>query len=354
MNQSSIARLRLRNQGITLPGHSQPEEIVAMLGAMQAQEYTMAKWAIGLRLPGSTDAEVELAFNEGRILRTHMMRPTWHFVAPQDIRWMQALTAPRVHAFNGFMYRQESLDEKLLRRCHKVLIKALQGGQFLTRAALQEALVRAKIDATGLRLTYIVMHAELEGIICSGPRQGKQFTYALLDERVPPAKTPSKEEALATLALRYFGTRCPATIQDFTWWSGLTVKEAKEGIAALPARFITERIDGADYILDADQPVPRMSGVLSTFLMPDYDEYGISYKNRAALSNGKNNARELLGERADYVRWLVVDGVIDGSWSLTGTKKDKVETLLFSRLKPAQQKAVDKAVARFQAFREVV
>lgn len=195
MTTSDIIRYRLINQQIAETKFKKPQEIVAWLAAMQAQDFAMAKWAIGLRLPGSKDADIEKAFNDGVILRTHLMRPTWHFVAPADIRWMLALTAPRVNVANAFMYRKLELDNKIFKRSNDILVKTLQGGKQLTRAILKTALERKKIVADGLRLGYLMMRAELDGIICSGARQGKQFTYALLDERAPPVKTLDHDEA---------------------------------------------------------------------------------------------------------------------------------------------------------------
>lgn len=357
MTHSDMIRARLSGQQLSVPQLEQPQQVVALLGAMQAQEYAMAKWAIGLRLAAgsSTDALVEKDFNEGKILRTHLLRPTWHFVAPGDIRWMLALTGPRVHAGNALYYRKTELDDKVLRRSRSILTKALRDGNFLTRTALQELLGRQGIVASGLRLVYLMMHAELEGLVCSGPREGKQFTYALLEERAAPAPVLRKEEALAALALRYFGSRWPASLQDFVWWSGLTVKEAKEGMNLLPARFAREAMDGTEYIIDADAaPGPAKNSRHATFLMPDYDEYGIAYKDRSALSNGKGNARALLGDRADYARWIVVDGVIDGAWSLEAEKKNtRIAMVPFSAWNKRQKTAVARATDRYLAFKDL-
>ncbi len=227
MKKADIIHSRLLNQQIANSYFQQPGELVEWMGAMQAQEYAMAKWAIGLRIPGSTDAMVESAFNKGGILRTHLLRPTWHFVSPTDIRWMLALSAPRINAIGAYMYRQLKLDNAIFRRSAAVLLKTLEGGKYLTRTELQEALKQKKIIADGLRLGYIMMHAELEGLICSGPRQGKQFTYALLEERVPPVPALTRDESLALLAKKYFSSRGPATTIDFATWSGLTITDSK-------------------------------------------------------------------------------------------------------------------------------
>lgn len=339
MKPKDILLHRLHHQQIAETAFSKPSEIVQWLVAMQSQEYAQAKWAIGLRLPGVSDADVEKDFNEGRILRTHVMRPTWHFVAPEDIRWLLMLTAPRVHAISAFYYRQAGLDAKLFNRAHNIIAKTLEGGKFATRKDLQEALAQKKIIREGPALSYIMVHAELEGLICSGPRQGKQFTYALLEERVPPAKKYTRDEALATLAQRYFTSRGPASVQDLAYWSGLTVKDARDGAAQLSKDFIRKETDGREYFYLPIDAAKKMQH--ATFVMPDYDEYGISYQDREAL---------LPGGSANHVfeHSMVIDGQIAGSWKKAAKKG--IDVTPFTKLSAAKQKVVDKAVARYLAF----
>ena len=227
-----IAHRRLHNQHITRRTLETPQALVEWLGAVQAQDFAAAKWALGLRLQGVTDDDIEQAFTDGAILRTHVMRPTWHFVSPADIRWLLALTAPRVHAASAYSNRKLELDDAMFRCTHAVLANALQGGKQLTRDELASALQQAGIVTEGeQRVTHIMMRAELDGIICSGARRGKQFTYALLAERAPQARSLARDEALAELTMRYLMSHGPATIQDFVWWSGLTVADARAGLA---------------------------------------------------------------------------------------------------------------------------
>ncbi len=201
---TDIAQARLANQLLGKAKKKTPAEVVAWLGAVQAQDFHAAKWALGLRLQQATDAGIEEAYNAGRILRVHVMRPTWHFLAPRDLRAVQALTARRAHSGNAAPYRELELDGRLLSRCQRVLAEALRGGRHLTRAELGSRLAEKGIQATGRRLAYILMHAEFEALICSGPRKGRQFTYALVEERVPQgprADSVSREEALARWTL---------------------------------------------------------------------------------------------------------------------------------------------------------
>ncbi len=354
LSSSDIISYRLFNQQIAETNFTKPAEIVTWLGAMQAQEYAMSKWSIGMRIPSLKDADVEKAFNEGAILRTHVLRPTWHFVTPADIRWILALSAPRVHAFNAYYYRKEGLDKKIFKKCNDVLVKSLQGGKFLTRTALQSELSKVKINADGVKLGLLMMQAELDGIICSGPRQGKQFTYALLEERAPAGKPLTRKEALAELTRRYFISRGPATLQDYAWWSGLTIKEVTEGVSLLGKLITSEKINGQEYFFAAGQPTIKPNRKWQTcFLMADYDEYGISYKDRSAIFSSKkiagaNNARE-----ANFVfnRMIIVGGKIVGAWKPGVAKKGvTVETVFFEDLAKAKQQQVAKAIKRYTSF----
>lgn len=351
MTPRQLLQLRLSNQQLAGTSFIRPAEIVSWLGAMQSQEYAMAKWAIALRLPACTNQQIEEAFNTGEILRTHVLRPTWHFVAPADIRWMLMLTAPRVHAFNAYYYRQRGFDDKTFKRCHKILIKALQGGQHLTRRELQHALAKSKVKSEGEYLSTIMMHAELEGIICSGPRKGKQFTYALIDERVPPVKAISRENALQKLFRQYFVSRGPAMLQDFCWWSGLTVKDAKDAREILGDELRREVVNDKEYFLMASQQVEKLSPdkAHGSFLMPDYDEYGIAYKDRSVLIDKYDGSSRT--ENPVYNRMIVVDGRIVGSWKPEAGKRGVEITTVFSTtISAAKMKQVDAAIKKYKAF----
>ena len=349
MTNAEIIRYRLFNQQIAGTKFTQPKQIVEWMVAMQAQEYAIAKWAIGLRLPGSTDEQVEKAFTDGEILRTHLMRPTWHFVTPADIRWLLKLTAPRVEAFNAFTYRQQELDNKIFKRSNDIIAKSLEGGKHLLRTELQTALKQKKITADGIRLSVLMMKAELDGIICSGPRRGNQFTYSLLYERVPTVKTISKEEALQQFAFRYFRSRGPATVKDFATWSGLTVKEGIAGAAMLPSHFIHENINGQEYIF---YPASFTSGKMqSSFLMPDYDEYGMGYKDRSAIFTAKMAFTQFKNENPFFNRMVILDGKIQGTWKrVIKNNKVVVETVPFGPLSKTKQQALKKAIKKYCAF----
>lgn len=353
MTNVDIAHQRLHNQLIAQRILEKPADVVQWLGAVQAQDYAAVKWAVGLRLQSATDDDIEQACSDGTILRTHVMRPTWHFVSPADIRWMLALTAPRVNAVNAYYYRQQELDDAVFRCSNAVLIKALQGGKQLTRAELVSALQQVGIASDNvLRFTLIVMRAELDGLICNGARRGKQFTYALLDERVPPAKTLGHDEALAEFARRYFTSHGPATLQDFVWWSGLSTAEAKTGLELVKSQLLYEVVDEQTYWF-ATSALPMNDLASMPYLLPSFDEYTVGYKDRSAVfdtthTNKLNAWGNILGSYT-----MVLDGQIVGTWKRT-IKKDTViiNASPFTPLNEAETRAFMIAADRYGAFLE--
>ncbi len=319
------------------------------MGAIQSQDYGMAKWAIGLRLPGSDDTIVEKAFNEGKILRTHVLRPTWHFVTPNDIRWMLDLTAPRILSSLAHNDRHLSLDKKTLKKTNDVLAKALEGGKQLTRDEVRTVLQRAKIDTSGLRFMHLLEHAELDRVICSGPRKENQFTYALFDERASP-KSMERDEALAELTKRFFTSRGPASIYDFAWWSGLSVADSKKGIEMVKKNFKKESIDGKEYFFR----VPSLfqnEVAQTTLLLPNYDEYVVSYKDRTEAIDKKHLAVILKERNAVFTNSILINGKIEGIWQRTMKNNSvTVTTRLFSTLSKTKRELVTRAANRYGKF----
>ena len=304
-----------------------------------------------MRTKGATDATIERALTEGTILRTHVLRPTWHFVTPADIRWMLALTGPRVKAAMASYDRRLELDDALLRRSNAALLRVLRDRTYLTRAEIAQALRRAAIDVTGTqRLAHILLHAELDGIVCSGPRRGKQFTYALLEERAPPTPPKSRDEALLELTMRYFTTRGPATLNDFAWWSGLTVADARRGTDIAGAALQRAIIDDRTYWRDPTLPVPR-KGSPKAFLLPNYDELFIGLRDRAAFAQRLKSAELITGGDALISYVVAIDGQLVGGWKRTVTGDAViVELRLLTRLGPAERRAIQSAAERLGAF----
>jgi hypothetical protein len=359
MTNMDIAQQRLYTQRIASPTFENPVDVVRWFGAVQAQDYYGAMWAIGLRMRNTVEADIDQAMADGVILRTHVMRPTWHFVTPADIRWLLALTGPRVNVASAYYYRIAELDDALFTKSNAVLAKALQGGRQLTRPELATALQQASIAVDDLqRLGHIIMHAELDGIICSGARRGKQFTYALLDERVPQTRPGSldvdRDEALAEFARRYFTGHGPATLQDFVWWSGLTAADAKAGLEMVKSQLIQETFDGKAYWLSPssilsleDSPTEKVVSPMA-YLLPSYDEYTVAYKDRSAVLDA---AYANQAGNGIFNPIIAVDGQIVGTWKRTLTKDTVVITpSLFTSLSEDQNQAIAAAIERYSRF----
>jgi DNA glycosylase AlkZ-like len=346
-----VAALRLRNQKLIRTGYRTPEEIVGWLGAMQAQDYPGARWAIGLRTRGMTDADVERAYNEGRILRTHILRPTWHFVTPADVRWMLSLSAPRLHVVNAPHYRRNGLDEETIGRSRSTIAKALAKGAHRTRHELASALAKRRIPASGERLAYVMMRAELDGVICSGARRGNQVTYALLAQRAPAASIMKRDEALATLAVRYFTGHGPATLRDFVWWSGLTVKDATSGVDAAGKSLEQVTVDGLPYWFSAGASA-KSTSASSVLLLPNYDEYLIAYKDRGTIRDSSSRAGSAVS--LEFGHFLIVDGKLRGSWKRTlGANGVIITVKPFRPLTAAERQNLEGQAARYSRFLEV-
>ena len=350
MDNSEIAHWRLQNQRLSSTTFTTAQEVVTYLGAVQSQDYAGAKWAIGQRMVEASDAALDQAFNDGSILRTHVLRPTWHFVSPEAIRWMLKLTAPRVHAANALMYRQLELNRAILKKSYKILEKSLRGNQQLTRTELASALSNARIQAEGVRLGYIMMSAELDGIVCSGGRRGKQFTYALIEERVPPVKEISLEGALTELMKRYFSTRSPATLQDFTWWSGLTMSDAKRGIEIIAAEFQRQETNGQTYWF----PHASLNGKAKSptvYLLPNYDEYFIGFKDRSAIGELATRANIEKNDPSLFAHIIILDGQVAGGWKRRLEKqKVLVEIQPIAKFSSEEKQAIAAAVEKYGRF----
>lgn len=347
---TDVIRRRLHNQKLTRSTFRTPNEVVAWLGAVQAQDFAGAKWALGLRATALTNDAVERAFDEGRILRTHVLRPTWHFVAPRDIRWMLALTAPRVQAISAHYHRKNGLTERIFTRSRTALERALRNHQYLTRAELALVLRRAGIAAAGQKLAYLMMHAELEQVICSGPRRGKQFTYALLDERAPDARRLDRADALVELTRRYFTSHGPATLRDYAWWSGLPVRDARTGLEAVSPALERATIENRTYWFAAtNEGVGRAS--TTAWLLPNYDEYLIAHKDRDLFVESFAGSRLVDGRPSDYPHLIVIDGRLAGTWKRTiQAGAIVVDANLYIPLTRIQARALAQAAKRYGMF----
>lgn len=351
MISSNIPFYRMVNQQMTGTGFTRAAELVQWMGCIQAQDFAGAKWAIGSRIEGITEAAVEKEFNEGRFLRTHVLRPTWHFVSPGDIRWMLRLSAPKIKALSKNYHRNLNITSSILKRSRAVLEKSLAGGQHLNRQELTARLQKARINTDDIRLSFLLMDAELDGVICSGPRKGKQFTYALLEERVAPAAPLSRQESLGELAKRYFTSRGPATLPDFAWWGGLRLSDAREGLEQCRQWLVNEVVNGQAYWFSAGAPPPsRVAGgaAKAVYLLPAFDEYAIGYKDRNDILPADRTVKTGNGI---FKPIIIAGGKMAGGWQRE-LAKDGVKVALapFRPLSQAAERQVRAAVRRYGKF----
>jgi len=322
-------------------------EAVASFGAVQAQEFAEVKWSLAERMDGEpTDAELDAAFDRGEMIRTHILRPTWHFVTPEDLGWMLELSAPRVHQANKGPYRQMGLEQNLLERSADAIARALSDGEPKLRKELAVALAEAGINVEGMALGYVVHFAELEGVVCSGPRRGKQQTYMLVADRVPKTAERSREDALAELARRYFGGHGPGTLRDFSWWSGLTQSDCREAVEQAGDDVAPLDLGDERDWFGAPRPsrVPKRTG---THLIPMYDELGVAFRDLRIVCAAPP-------PEGMMARPILIDGVAVGSWKRTfANRRVVVEATLLRKLGSTEGDELAETVARFGRFLEL-
>jgi len=351
MNSSNtdIAQRRLISQHIGGTELKTPAAVVSHMGAMQAQDFNMVKWAIGTRLPGVSEVQIEKSFNSGEMIRTHLMRPTWHLIVPEDISWLLELTAPRIKSAARSRHKQLEIDNKLVAKSNTLIEKALEGNKHMTRNELMDVLENGGIKARNQRSTHLMFCAELDGVVCSGEIRNKEQTYALLRERVPVVKKIERDEALARLARKYFTSHCPASIQDFVWWSGLSIGDGRRAIEMIKADFISEKAGEITYWLpDTAASVPRYADTVH--LLPAFDEYIIAYRNRSA-SLVIEHHKKAVSDNGIFWPVVVINGLVKGVWKRT-IKKDTavIELSLFNPVSKKEMRGIEKAGERYGEF----
>jgi len=352
MSVHELVAQRLVNQQIAGPRHSSLPELVRWMGAIQAQDYRGGLWAAGLRLADGDVAAVEKAIAARKIVRTWPMRGTLHLVPAEDTRWMLTLLASRVDAGAAGRYRALELDESTFTRSARLLVRALEGGRLLTRPEAYATLERGGVATGGMRGLHVLFHLSHQGLLCHGPRGEGQPTFVLFEEWIRKSKAPTRDEALATLATRYFQSHGPATLPDFTWWSGLRVKDAQRAIEAAGGRLAKETRDGLAFWSGAasasrrSRPPRRGAAVL----LPPWDEYIVGYRDReAAVGHLSNHAMERLKTVGSSL--VVIDGIVRGRWRITDrTRAARLVTDDWTRVTTAERRAVQEAARRYGRF----
>ncbi|MDU1891027.1 MAG: winged helix DNA-binding domain-containing protein [Dysgonomonas sp.] len=344
-----IPTTRLLSQQLVNPSFNNPKDLVSWMGAVQAQDYKMVKWALGLRLGSATIKDVEDSLHSGEIIRTHIMRPTWHLVPAEDLRWMMLLTGKRIKAAHRSYGYHRFIDDELCNKGNDHIVKILEGNNHLTKQEIGEELIKAGIAADPAHIAHFIMSAEVDGLICSGADKKNKVTYALLDERIPPTKELHKEEALTKIALRYFKSHSPASLNDFVWWSGLLITEAREAIKLIESELIKDKFSNDNLFVHQSYKECKEHEDTLHFL-PSYDEYIISYKDRTAVLPLEHQPKAFTNYGIFYPI-IMHKGKIVGNWK-KATKKGGpiIETTFFDKKIKIDKALIKKAEEKYRAF----
>ncbi len=353
MTTFDIGHYRLFNQGIIDPPFEEVGQVVAHLGALQAQDYASSLWAIGLRLKEGTLALVEQAIANRSIVRTWPMRGTLHFIAAEDVRWMLKLLTPRVISSTAARQRELEIDDQILGRSKELFIKALEGGQQLTRPEMYEVLAKGDILPTGQRGIHIISRLSQEGLLCFGSYRDRQPAFALLDEWLPPTRAWEREESLAKLAQVYFTGHGPATLPDFERWAGLKTSDARVGLEMVKAHLRLEKIEGQTYWLSQNEPV-LTDETDQIYLLPGFDEYILGYKDRTAVLAPQHFQKIVPGGNGIFLSTIISGGQVVGTWK-RATRKAKISLtpVPFSDLSQAEISGLEVAAQHYSRFMQM-
>ncbi len=325
----AVDALALRMRALLLSGTpaGSPAEVVRWFGAMQAQDVASGHWSFGVRVPGLTDADVDAATENRQVVRTWPMRGTIHFVPPADVRWMLELTG--VRALNGLAARWErlGLDQHQLAKAADVLGTGLADGQPRTRSECIDILNAAGLDATGQRAYHLLWHTAQIGVTVIGPQRAGQQTFALLDAWLPEQNTPDRDEALATMALRYFRSHGPASKRDFTGWTGLTATDIRTALGAAGDALTAVSVGGVDMFCTAEALHEQRPDAAPLTVLPGFDEYLLGYKDRTLMADPDVMAAVIPGGNGIFRSTVTTAGRVRATWTRK-TRKRAVDVTL--------------------------
>lgn len=349
MNASELLQLRLYNQLLAKHQFSEPHEIVSWMGAMQSQTLDMAKWAIGARLEKKVAKDIDEALNAGKIIRTHILRPTWHFVSAEDVRWMLDLSASRLKPVYLSYAKIHGIGESDIYRTIPFLEKVLTGGKHLTKEEIGSALQNENMTLDPDHLRLAISYAEVEGILVNGGLKRNKQTFTLLDEWVPYMPKIDREEALERLARKYFASHGPATVSDFAWWSGLSMTECRKGVEMIRADFVCETVNGREFWMRSDIEMPPADEA-SALLLPPFDEYVVSYKDRSELIEDAYYGK-VMTRNGLFSPTIMLNGEIVGSWKKIVQKKTvRIELSFFKKTSKKTVALFDTEIKRLENF----
>ena len=349
MTSLEISNTRLKSQKIEPHEFKSAVQVVKWMGAVQAQDYPMAKWALGARLTDPAESLIESLVNNAEIIRIHLLRPTWHFVSAEDVYWMLKLSASKLKSSFKGRHKAMDLTDPVITKANNLIEKAFTRSPVLTREELARELHLANIKTDNNRLSHILFSAEMDGIICSGPVKNNKLTYSLLSERVPHKRELPKEESVAELVKRYFTSRYPASIEDFVWWSNLTLTETRHALNDVKSGFYSETIESVKYWFPNSfngKPAERTS----VHLLPAFDEFLISYKDRSN-SLSLMHHKKAVSENGIFRPPILINGQVAGLWKRTFQKnKVIIETDLFQPADKSIRNQIESKAGLFGKF----
>lgn len=351
MHPKQIANLRLENLHLSGGKYKNPTDLVSYMGALQAQDYYMSKWAAGIRIKEIGEKEIQATLDKGEILRTHLLRPTWHLVASKNIYWLKNLSAARIKSALSSRDKELELNEKIYSKSLKIMEGLLSNGRHLTAKEISLELQKKKIDTGNNRASHIFIRGEIEGLICSGVLKENQQTYALLSERVPHKYELSKAESIIKLAELYFTSRGPASLQDFVWWSGLSLKDARDGLEAIKTKLTSVKYE-EQVLWFKDSGIESIPEKKQAFLLPAFDEFIISYKDRSAVIPHAYKSKAITINGL-FRPVILINGEAAGIWKRTiGKEMVTIETEFFENPDRSTQKYLSQAIDEFSNYVE--
>ena len=356
-SRTDITRRRLVSQALTGALGGNPAHVVDRLLAVQAQDLRWAKWAVAVRAPGTTSADVDRLIDSGRIVRSWPMRGTLHLVPARELGWMLELTTPRLWAGSTTRRRDLGLDETTIEQARDVALAVLSGGREMSRAAFLAELTDHGISTAGQRGYHLIWHLAQSGTLCWGRQLDAQQMLVLLDEWVPRPRRLERDEALGEFLLRYLAGHGPAQLTDFAWWSQLTMADAKTALAVAGAQLTGLDVDGVRHLLPAADdvaPVPRAApgrGGDAVLALPGFDEHLLGYRDRSFAIEPENLTRVVPGKNGIFLPTLVRGGRVVGTWRRDWQPRlITVEPRPFSPLSAAAARSADRSLHEYAVF----
>ena len=345
-----LTALRLTAQRVGGGELSSPGDVVRWMLALQGQDFPGAKWSVGLRQPGATETDVEAALDSGELVRSWPLRGTLHLVAGEDLGWLLALTAPRMVTSAAARRAYLGIEDVEVERARDIAGNALAGRRVLSRSAMLATFDEAGVSTAGQRGYHVLWYLALTGTLVLGPTDGRQQTFALLDDWVLSPRHLQRDEALGELARRYFRSHGPATPADLARWSGLTMTDVRRGLAISGDRLATIEVDGVAYHL-APETLDMTVSQARVHLLPGFDEYLLGYGDRSAALAREHNEAIVPGGNGMFKPTILVDGEVVGTWKRTVRAREIViDAMPFGHLPVEPAVELKRAAKAYGAF----